>query len=346
MTAPALTRVPGGAAAARDDGRGRLWRRSAVRDGRPGRKLTFDYVSFMIVFLCVPLALFLVFVIWPFAQAVYYALTDWSGFSADYNIIGLENFSRLWDDELFRKAVRNNIVLAVIVPIVTITIALTFATMMTIGGSRHGQLRGIRNSSFYRVVSFFPYVIPAIVIGLIWSQIYGPSSGLLNGTLTRVGLHGFENYAWLGEEKSARWATMFVIIWGFVGFYMVLFIAAIKGVPAELYEAARIDGAGRLRMSTSVTIPMIRDAIQTAYIYLGILALDAFVYMQALTPSGGPNNSTLTISQKLFRTAFTDGKFGYASAMGVVLAIVTLLFAAVVFTVNWLTGGRPDRKRP
>ena len=81
---------------------------------------------------------------------------------------------------------------------------------------------------------------------------------------------------------------MFVIIWGFVGFYMVLFIAAIKGVPAEIYDAARIDGAGRLRMTFSVTIPLIRDTVQTAYIYLGILALDAFVYTQALTPEGGP----------------------------------------------------------
>ena len=79
---------------------------------------------------------------------------------------------------------------------------------------------------------------------------------------------------------------MFVIIWGFVGFYMVLFIAAIKGVPAEIYDAARIDGAGRVRMTFSVTIPLIRDAVQTAYIYLGILALDAFVYTQALAPGG------------------------------------------------------------
>lgn len=331
MTAASSVGIPGG--------------RKAVRDGRPGRKLTFDYVSFMLAFLILPLAIFLVFVIWPFGQAVYYALTDWSGFSTDYNIIGFANFSNLFDDELFKKAVRNNIVLAIVVPIVTITIAMTFATMVTIGGSRHGQLRGLRNSSFYRVVSFFPYVIPAIVIGLIWGQIYTPSSGLLNGTLTHIGFQGFEDFAWLGEEKTARWATMFVIIWGFVGFYMVLFIAAIKGVPAELYEAARIDGAGRLRMSTAVTIPMIRDAIQTAYIYLGILALDAFVYMQALEPSGGPNNTTLTMSQKLFRTAFTDTKFGYASAMGVVLAIVTLVFAAVVFAINWITGGKPDRKR-
>lgn len=331
MIARSVTGVPGG--------------RQAVRDGRPGRKLTFDYVSFMVVFLGVPLALFLMFVIWPFGQAVYYALTDWTGFSADYNFIGLDNFSKLLDDELFKKAVKNNILLALVVPLVTITVAFTFASMVTVGGSSHGQMSGIRNSGFYRVVSFFPYVIPAIVIGLVWSQIYGPSSGLLNGTLTRLGGQGFADFAWLGEVKTARWATMFVIVWGFVGFYMVLFIAAIKGVPAEIYDAARIDGAGRVRMARFVTIPMIRDAVQTAYIYLGILALDAFVYMQALTPNGGPDNSTLVMSQQLFRTAFTQGQFGYASAMGVVLAIVTLVFAAIVFTVNRLTGGKPDSRR-
>ena len=89
-------------------------------------------------------------------------------------------------------------------------------------------------------------------------------------------------------------ASMFVIIWSFVGFYMVLFVAAIKGVPAEIYEAARIDGAGRFRTAVSITLPLIRDNVQTAYIYLGITALDAFVYMQALNPGGGPDNSTLT----------------------------------------------------
>jgi N-acetylglucosamine transport system permease protein len=319
--------------------------RRAVRDGRPGRRLSFDNVSFFAVFLGLPVTVFAVFVLWPFAQAAYYALTDWGGFSPDYNVIGLENFGDLWSDKLFRRAVRNNVILAVVVPLATIVVALTFATLMTIGGSSHGQLQGVRGSGFYRVVSFFPYVVPAIVIGLIWSKIFDPTSGLLNGTLTKLGLDQFEAFAWLGEQSTARWAVIFVVMWGFVGFYMVLFIAAIKGIPAELYDAARIDGCGRLRMTFAVTIPMIRDAVQTAYIYLGIFALDAFVYVQAMTPTGGPENSTLTISQRLFRTAFTEGKFGYASAMGVVLAAVTLLFAGVVFTVNWLTGGRDKATR-
>jgi N-acetylglucosamine transport system permease protein len=172
---------------------------------------------------------------------------------------------------------------------------------------------------------------------------FDPSNGLVNGLLTKVGLSGFKSFAWLGEPSTAMPVSMFVIIWGFVGFYMVLFIAAIKGIPAELYDAARVDGAGRLRMTTMVTLPMVRDTIQTAYIYLGILALDAFVYMAALNPSGGPQNTTVVMSKDLFNTAFKKGQFGLASAMGVVLALVTLLFAAVVLLVNRLSGGKDNR---
>jgi N-acetylglucosamine transport system permease protein len=141
---------------------------------------------------------------------------------------------------------------------------------------------------------------------------------------------------------AAMPASMFVIIWSFVGFYAVLFIASIKGISAEVYEAARLDGAGRFRTAISVTIPLIRDTIQTAYIYIGIAALDAFVYMMALNPFGGPDYTTLTMSQDLYNTAFRKGEFGYATSMGVILAIVTLLFATLVFAVNRLTGGGRD----
>jgi N-acetylglucosamine transport system permease protein len=217
--------------------------------------------------------------------------------------------------------------------------------MVTVGGSSTGAVRGLDRSSLYRIVSFFPYTIPAIVIGLIWSQMFDPSSGLVNGLLTGIGLDRFESFAWLGEVSTAMPVTMFVIIWGFVGFYMVLFVAAIKSVPGELYDAARIDGAGRFRTAFSVTLPLIRDNVQTAYIYLGILALDAFVYMVALNPGGGPENSTLVMPQRLLVTAFEKGQFGLASAMGVDMAVATMAFAAMVFTVNRLVGGRPEGVR-
>lgn len=309
---------------------------------RRRKPLTWDKVSFFGVFLGLPLAIYIVFVISPFAQAFYYSMTDWSGFSSKMNFIGLENYRKIFTDDIFMKALGNNILLVIFLPIITIILSLVLATLVTVGGSSKGQIKGLRNSSFYRVVSFFPYTIPAIAIGIMWGQIYDPSGGLLNGMLTSLGLDQFKSYAWLGDKSTAMIATMFVIVWGFVGFYMVLFVAGIKGIPAETFEAARIDGAGRFRTAVSITIPLIRDNIQTAYIYMGILALDAFVYMAALNPGGGPDNSTLVMAQQLFFTAFTKSQFGLASAMGVVLAIATLIFSGIVFLVNRLTGGDKD----
>jgi len=310
------------------------------RRRRSRRPLTFDRVSFFVVFLGLPVAIFLVFVVWPFVQAIWYSMTDWSGFTSDMNFVGLENYQKLLHDDIFMTALGNNVLLAVVVPTVTIVLSFALATMITVGGASHGNARGLAGSSFYRVISFFPYTIPGIVIGLIWAQMYDPSNGLLNGFLTSIGLDQFESFPWLGDTRTAMGASMFVIIWGFVGFYMVLFVAAIKGIPSEFYDAARMDGAGRIRIAWSITIPLIRETVQTAYVYLGILALDAFVYMAALNPGGGPDNSTLVMPQRLLTTAFTKGQFGLASAMGVTMAIATLIFAAIVFGVNRLTGGR------
>jgi N-acetylglucosamine transport system permease protein len=311
-------------------------RQSAQRRHR----LTFDKVSFMAVFLVLPLAIFVIFVMSPFVQALYYAMTDWTGFSPDMRFIGFANFTKLLNDDIFLRSVLNNVLLAIVVPAVTITLALAIASVVTVGGSITGRVRGFRGSGFYRVVSFFPYTVPAIAIGLIWAQVYDPSGGLLNGFLAGIGLDRFEDFPWLGVATTAMPAAMFVIIWSFIGFYTVLFVAAIKAIPVETYEAARLDGAGRFRTALSITIPMIRDNIRTAYMYLGIMSLDAFIYMQALNPNGGPDYSTLTMSQEIYIVAFRKGQFGYATAMGVVLAVVTLLFAGIVFVVDRLTSTR------
>lgn len=320
---------------------GTLQRAPRRRRGR----LTLDKISFMAVFLGVPVIIYVVFVISPFIQSLYYSLTDWGGFSTTMNFIGLANYKALFSDDLFLTALRNNIIILVILPLFTIIVALIFASLVTVAGSNRGTVRGLRNASFYRIVSFFPYVIPGIVIGLIWAQVYDPSSGLLNGMLTKLGLHGFQSFPWLGDDRTALGASIFTMAWGGIGFYMVLFIAAIRGIDPELFEAMRIDGAGRWGTALHLTLPMIRDNIQTAYVYLGIAALDGFVFMQALNPTGGPDNTTLVIGQVLFRTAFEQGKYGYATAMGVALAIVTLAFSALVFIVNRLLGAGKDVAR-
>ncbi|MGD7789601.1 carbohydrate ABC transporter permease [Propionibacteriaceae bacterium Y1700] len=317
---------------------------AAPRRRRP--RLTLDNVSFFAVFLGLPLIIYVIFVISPFAQAFYYSMTNWSGFSPDMKFIGLKNYQRLFSDEIFLKALGNNVFLAIVLPLTTIILALALATMATVGGSSVGEVRGLRGSALYRVVTFFPYVVPAVAIGIIWSMMYDPSSGLVNGILVDVfGVDSLKSFAWLGDPRTAMGATIFVILWSMTGFYMVLFVAAIQGVEKEIFEAARLDGAGRFRTAISITLPLIRENVQTAYVYLGILALDAFVYMQVMNSAGGPEYSTVVMSQRLFKAAFTDGQAGLASAMGVVLAVVTLLFASLVFLVNRLTGGESEGKK-
>ena len=309
---------------------------------RRRRKLTFDRVSFMAVFLFLPLLVFGVFELSPYVQAVYYAMTDWGGFSTTMNFVGLNNFTRMFADDMFLKALRNSVVLGVVVPTITLAAAFAIACVVTTGGRSLGRIEGLKGSGFYRIVSFFPYCVPAIVIGLIWAQVFDPQRGLLNGALTALGLETFNGFAWLGMEATAMPSSIFVIVWGFIGFYTVLFVASIKGIPAETYEAARLDGASRFRIAIHVTLPQVLSSIQTAYIYLGLTAIDSFTFMAALNSTGGPNYSTLTISQLLYTTAFKKGQFGYATAMGVVLALVTLVYALIVFVIFRLIRGRDD----
>ncbi|MCS6711246.1 sugar ABC transporter permease [Brachybacterium sp. EF45031] len=273
------------------------------------------------------------FVVSPFVQSFYYSFTDWSGLSPSMRFIGLENYQRIAGDPVFWKALRNNLVLLAVLPIVTIGLAFALAVMLTFGGSTQGGVRGVRGSPFYRVVSFFPYAVPAVITGILFNFVYHPSAGLLNGLLNLV-LRPFGagpvSIAWLGDQRVALGAVAFAIIWTFVGFYMVMFVAAIKSVGQEVLEAARLDGAGRFRTAVQIVAPMMRDSVSTALVYMGIFALDAFTFIAVMTPNGGTDNSTRVVSQYLYQTAFSQGRVGEASAMGVVMALVTMLVALIV----------------
>ncbi|MGO2045941.1 MAG: carbohydrate ABC transporter permease [Brachybacterium tyrofermentans] len=318
---------------------------------RRRRRPSLERMLFFLVFLGLPLVVYLMFVVSPFLQSFYYSLTNWSGLSPSMDFIGLENYERIFGDAVFWKSLRNNLILLVLLPTITITLSFALAVMVTIGGSTHGGVRGVRGAGFYRVISFFPYAVPAVITGILFNFIYHPGGGLLNGFLNLVvgavnaviGLLGLGpvpevHNAWLGDQRFALAAVAFAMIWTFVGFYMVLFVASIKSIPSEVLEAARIDGAGRLRTAVQVVAPMVRDNISTAVVYIGIFALDAFTFISVMTPNGGTGNSTKVVSLHLYQTAFRDGRFGEASAMGVLMAIVTMLVAVVVITV-----GRPRK---
>lgn len=313
--------------------------KAAHRPRRRRPRMSLERVLFMALFLLLPLAVYITFVVSPFLQSFYYSLTDWRGLSQNFNFIGLENYQRLAEDPVFWKALRNNLIMMVVLPLVTITLSYALALVVTIGGDTRGGVKGLPGGGFYRVVSLFPYVIPAVIVGILFNFIYNPNGGLLNGVLSL--LPGVEiSRAWLGDPNTALIALMAAIIWSFVGFYMVLFVAAIKAIPSEILEAARLDGAGRLRTALQVVAPQIKDNVSTAVVYMGILALDGFVYVSVMTPNGGTGNSTLTVSLYLYQTAFTQTQFGQASAMGVVMALITMAMAVIVILATRQRKGR------
>lgn len=301
---------------------------SAARSRGRRARLTPSRILFFALFLGVPMLIYILFVVSPFLQAFYYSLTDWRGLSTAPQFIGLDNYVTLFQDPIFRKALRNNVILLIVLPTVTISLAFALAILVTVGGDTRGAIRGIRGATIFRVVSFFPYVIPAVVIGILFAFIYSPNGGLLNGMLNLVGLD--IHIAWLGDRRFALAAIMAAVVWSLVGFYMVLFVAAIKSIPSEVVEAARIDGAGRFRLSVTVILPMVRENVSTAAVYMGIMALDMFVYINVMTPTGGLGKSTEVVSRYLYQTAFSDSQFGLASAMGVVMALITMLMAVLV----------------
>ncbi|RLP86460.1 MULTISPECIES: carbohydrate ABC transporter permease [unclassified Micromonospora] len=282
------------------------------------------------------LVLHAVFVLSPYAQAFYLSLTDWTGVAGEARFVGAGNYARLGGDSLFLDAVRNNAVMLVVVPLVTIGIGLFLASMMHLGG--RGGRRAIAGSGAYQIVYFFPQLLSLVVIAVLWGFVYNPNNGLLNGALRSVGLDGLTR-SWLASPSLALVAVMAVLVWSSVGFYVVLFSAAIDSIPRELFEAALLDGAGGWATFRTVTLPLVRESVQVAFVYLGIAALDAFAVVQVMTVGpGGPDGATEVIGLSLYRNAFQYGKFGYASAMG-----VALFFATLTLAVLALRSGRRER---
>ncbi len=295
--------------------------------------MRYGKYRFIASFLALPLLLYIVFVVSPYLQAIYISMTDWRGFSADRNFIGLANYVELLGDGRFWRAMWHNLLLLIVVPVVTLGIALFLATMTTVAGRRGSVGGGVRGSRLYQVVFVFPHVVPLVIAGVLFGFFYNPEAGLLNGLLRLVGFDWLTR-PWLGDTTFALPAVMAVLIWSFVGFFYVVFSAAMKSLPTEVFEAAVLDGAGGIRTFVSITIPMLTDSLKTSYIYLGILMLDCFALLQIMLPDGGPDGSTEVVAQYLYRAAFTDGRFGYASAIGVALCLVTLALAIVVLRMG------------
>lgn len=279
---------------------------------------------FLLTFLVPPLLLYGLFVVSPYAQAFPISGTNWTGLSPTFEYVGLDNFRRLSGDGYFWNALRHNGLLLLFLPLVTILLGLFFASMITV--------HGVRGAAFYRVVYFFPQVLSVAIIGVLWKEMYAPHTGMINGLLRGAGLDGLAK-AWLGDPRFAFWCVLAVLIWMNVGFYVVLFSAAMQAIPRDLYEAAALDGADRLTTLVRITVPLLWDTIQVAWVYLAIIAIDGFAIVQILT-DGGPSSASDVVGLRLYKTAFGDGQFGYASAIGVAMFFLTLTVAAMFLQVT------------
>ncbi|MDT4988635.1 MAG: N-acetylglucosamine transport system permease protein [Micromonosporaceae bacterium] len=293
---------------------------------------------FIAGFLALPVLLYVYYVVWPFAQSAGYSLTNWGGYSDTQDFVGLANYTHMFHDELIRQAFWHNVFFLVTVPLFTIVLALFFAFLLNVGGQgNRAGIRGVWGSSVYKVVFFFPQVLSLVVVAIMWGQIYrGDRQGLLNGLLIKIGLISADDPVkfvadptpFLGIPRVLWWLLL-IAVWGGVGFYMVLLSAAMQSIPKDIFEAALLDGAGRFSTFVRITLPLLRDSISVAWVYLGFIALDMYALVFVMTPSqGGPNHASEVFASVINFTAFNKGQFGYACAIGVALAIFTVLLAA------------------
>ena len=293
---------------------------------------------FIAGFLVIPLALYAIFVIWPFIQAIYYSFTDWTGLSPDFKMVGFANYTRMLHDDIFWKSLQHSLVFALLLPLVTLGLALFFAFMLNVGGRRRkgAAISGVRGSGFYKIAYFFPQVLSIAIVAILFQFAYNPNDGLINGTLKGIGLDSIQP-DWLGDPSLALGSVMAVLLWSTVGFFVVLFSAGMASIPKDFYEAALLDGASRFTTFFRITLPLLWDTVQSGWVYMGILALgaEAFAAVQIMTVGpGGPDYSTTVLPLYVYQSAFRDANAAYATTIGVALLIVTLLFAAVVMRLG------------
>lgn len=295
-------------------------------------------VPFILVFLTPWLLMYVVLVLSPFAQGIQIALTDWTGFTPDFRYVGFRNFTALWEDAAWWHAVSGNIKLLIVIPVVTLSLALLFATLLTRGGSAGRGREGVFGAKLYRVLYFFPYVLPTVIVGILFSFVYGTRFGLLDRVLGYIGVDMLEAVPGgpLGNTDWILWAVAVAAIWAGVGFYMVLFIAGIQQIPDELYESAALDGASRTRTFFAVTLPLLWSHVQISAVYIGITVLDMFALVSVMARTGvQADYGADVMSTVLYRTAFQQSsEFGYASAMGTMLLIFAIIFALVSFRLT------------
>lgn len=247
---------------------------------------------------------------------LYYSFFEWSGTSANKTFIGLENYIRLWNDSIIKRAIFNDFFFVFVKVIGIMLLSLFFAVALT-------QLR-IKEAPFYRIVFFFPNIMSVVVIGILWQFIYDPNIGIVNSFLNQVGLTDWVR-PWLGDKTWVLPSIAVPAIWAGIGLFMLLLMGGISSVPKSLYEAAEMDGASEWQQFWHITVPLIWPQIKTSILYIIITSLNgSFVLVQVMT-GGGPGSASEVMGSYLYQRAFEDFQFGYGAAIGVLILVVSLI---------------------
>lgn len=275
------------------------------------------------IFWCIApaFALYLIFMVWPTVDVFRMSLYQWTGFGGTPTFIGLDNFVALAGDMQFVRSFQNTILLLVVVTIVTMCGALVLAAVMT--------NEKLKARNVYRFVLYLPSVLSIVVVAAIFSAIYDQRNGLANGTLSFLGLDNLAQ-VWLGDEKIIMYSIGIAMLWQSLGYYLVLYMAGMASIPAEIYEAASLDGAGPVRRFFSVTLPLVWDTLRTTLTFFIISSINlAFVLVHALT-NGGPNGSSEVLLNYMYKQAYTNSSYGYGMAIGVVIFLFSFVLALVI----------------
>lgn len=286
----------------------------------------------ILLYMLPALTLLTAFVFLPIVLNFIYALFRWSSFSTQWDFVGLANFERLLSDETVWVAFKNNLWYAVISLVFQVGGSMLIAALLEEKWMRRSQ-------PFFRTVYFLPSMISLTVVGILWQTIYSPVFGIVNPLLEKLGL-GMLATDWLGNTRTAVFSVIAVSQWQYFGYTMVLFLVAMQGVPADLYESAIIDGANSFQRFIHITIPNIREIILVNCMITIIGAFQVFDEIYIMT-GGGPGRSSEVLGTYLFRTGFRNDEMGYASAIATMVFLVTFVFSVIQMRISG-TGRREE----
>ncbi len=270
------------------------------------------------IFTVPTLALFSLMVFYPILQVFFRSFFDWNGLSAG-TFIGFDNYFRLFDDKLFFLSNKNGFIFAAVITVFQLTIATVLALAVS-----NVKTKG-RN--FFRIVYFIPVVLSVTVVCQLWLSIYNADTGLLNKFFELIGSDYRQN--WLTDRNKAILAIAAVNAWQWMGYQFALILAGIKSIPTSYYEAAQIDGATSLQAHMKITMPLLAETYKFCLLISVTGGIKAFTEMFIMT-SGGPGNSTYTLTYMMYSSAFRSGEFGYGLAAASILVLECLMAILVI----------------